>query len=475
MALLCMGIVLVTALLGIFAPWVAPNDPYANDILNKFDSPSWQYPLGTDHLGRCVFSRMLFGIRPTLFLSLLTMLGTIGLGVIMGITAGYFRGTVDEVIMRVVDVMLSFPSQIIILAVVALLGVDIRNVVIASIFIKWAWYARMIRTATIKYTGMNFVLFSRSIGSGNFYILTRHMLPCIAAELAVLASLDTGWAILNISTLSFLGLGVQAPVPEWGAMLNEAKNVMVSNPEQMIVPGIAVVVLVGAFNMLGDCLRDDNVQVTGSSRFEGRPLLSQTPEQLRRLRGGKISMVLQNPMSCFDPLYRIGEQMAETLQEHTSLKGRPLQKRMEDILCLMRIHDPADVLRKYPHQLSGGMLQRVMIGLAICMQPSLIIADEPTTAIDSISQYAIMQEFLRIKQRGEVSMIFISHDLGVLSLIADRLIVMHDGKAVESGTAQEIFDNATDTYTRHLIKQHRAVMHRFLDALHAPVPGRIPA
>lgn len=122
MALLCMGIVLVTALLGIFAPWVAPNDPYANDILNKFDSPSWQYPLGTDHLGRCVFSRMLFGIRPTLFLSLLTMLGTIGLGVIMGITAGYFRGTVDEVIMRVVDVMLSFPSQIIILAVVACWG-----------------------------------------------------------------------------------------------------------------------------------------------------------------------------------------------------------------------------------------------------------------------------------------------------------------------------------------------------------------
>ena len=247
MALLCMGILLFTALLGIFAPWVAPNDPYANDILNKFAGPSWDYPLGTDQLGRCVFSRMLFGIRPTLFLSLLTMLGTIGLGVLMGITAGYFRGAVDEVIMRVVDVMLSFPSQIIILAVVALLGVDIRNVVIASIFIKWAWYARMIRTATIKYTNMNFVLFSRSIGSGNFYILTRHMLPCIAAELAVLASLDT---------LSFLGLGVQAPVPEWGAMLNEAKNVMISNPEQMLVPGIAVVVLVGACNMLGDCLRD---------------------------------------------------------------------------------------------------------------------------------------------------------------------------------------------------------------------------
>lgn len=252
----CLFIIIGTALLGILAPWIAPHDPYENNILMKFASPSWEYWLGTDQLGRCVFSRMLYGIQPTLFLSLLTMLGTIGLGLAMGVLAGYMRGAVDEVIMRVVDVMLSFPSQIMILAVVALLGVDIQNVIIANIFIKWAWYARMIRTAVVKYTGMNFVLFSRSIGSGDGYIMTRHMLPCIAAELAVLASLDTGWAILNISTLSFLGLGVQAPTPEWGAMLNEAKNVMVSNPEQMLVPGIAVVVLVGCFNLLGDSLRD---------------------------------------------------------------------------------------------------------------------------------------------------------------------------------------------------------------------------
>lgn len=252
----CLFIIIGTALLGILAPWIAPHDPYENNILMKFASPSWEYWLGTDQLGRCVFSRMLYGIQPTLFLSLLTMLGTIGLGLAMGVLAGYMRGAVDEVIMRVVDVMLSFPSQIMILAVVALLGVDIQNVIIANIFIKWAWYARMIRTAVVKYTGMNFVLFSRSIGSGDGYIMTRHMLPCIAAELAVLASLDTGWAILNISTLSFLGLGVQAPTPEWGAMLNDAKNVMVSNPEQMLVPGIAVVALVGCFNLLGDSLRD---------------------------------------------------------------------------------------------------------------------------------------------------------------------------------------------------------------------------
>ena len=131
-----MALILLLSVMGIFAPLFAPNDPYENDIMNKFASYSLQYPLGTDQLGRCVFSRMIYGIRPTLFLSLVTMLGTIGLGTLMGLLAGYFKGTIDEIIMRIVDMMLSFPSQIMILAVVALLGVDIRNVIIANIFIK---------------------------------------------------------------------------------------------------------------------------------------------------------------------------------------------------------------------------------------------------------------------------------------------------------------------------------------------------
>ena len=256
MALMCIALILILIIALIFAPLIVPNDPYENNILNKFAPYSWKYPLGTDHLGRCVFSRMIYGIRPTLFLSLVTMIGTIGMGTLMGLLSGYFKGIVDNIIMRIVDVMLSFPSQIMILAVVALLGVDIRNVIIANVLIKWAWYARMIRTNVIKYTDKNFILFSRCIGSGERFILFRHMIPCIASEMAVLATLDIGWAILNISTLSFLGLGVQAPIPEWGAMLNEAKNVMTTNPIQMIAPGVAVVILVAAFNFLGDCLRD---------------------------------------------------------------------------------------------------------------------------------------------------------------------------------------------------------------------------
>lgn len=152
--------VLLVGLVGILAPVIAPNDPYETNILNKFASYSLQYPLGTDQLGRCVLSRMIYGIRPTLGLALLTMFGTISLGAILGIMAGYFRGIVEEVIMRVVDVMLSFPSQIMVFAVVALLGVSVQNVIIANVFIKWAWYARMIRTGVMQYRDRNFVQFS---------------------------------------------------------------------------------------------------------------------------------------------------------------------------------------------------------------------------------------------------------------------------------------------------------------------------
>ena len=250
------GLVLIVALIGIFAPFIAPNDPYATDILNKFAGFSQQYPLGTDNLGRCILSRMIYGIRPTLGLAVLTMLGTIGLGALMGLLAGYFRGIVEEVIMRTVDVMLSFPSQIMVFAVVALLGISVQNVILANVFIKWAWYARMIRTGVMQYRDRNFVRFSRCIGTPESFILFRHLVPSIAADLAVLSSLDVGWAIINISTLSFLGLGVLAPTPEWGAMLSEAKNVLTSNPVQMLVPGIAVVILVAAFNLMGDALRD---------------------------------------------------------------------------------------------------------------------------------------------------------------------------------------------------------------------------
>lgn len=249
-------IVFLIVVIGIFPEFFATNDPYEQDIMNKYGEYSLEYPLGTDNLGRCIYSRLVYGIRTTLFLSFLIMFCTLTIGTIIGVCAGFFGGVIDEIIMRLVDVMLSFPTQVMILSIVGILGVGMENVIIASIAITWAWYTRMIRGITLKYCHKNYMLYSTAIGTSNNFMMIKHLLPNIFSEIVVLATLDIGWVIISISTLSFLGLGIQAPTPEWGAMLSEAKAVMISHPEQMLPPGFAILVLVSCFNLLGDSLRD---------------------------------------------------------------------------------------------------------------------------------------------------------------------------------------------------------------------------
>lgn len=213
-------------------------------------------------------------------------------------------------------------------------------------------------------------------------------------------------------------------------------------------------------------LLDKNFQVSGSAIFDGQDLLKETKEELRRLRGSRITMVLQNPMTCFDPLYRIGNQMAETFATHTSWNAQEIRSRCLEILDQMRIRNGEEVLEKYPHQLSGGMLQRIMIGIAMALQPELLIADEPTTAIDAITQYEILEEFIRIKKQKNTAMLFITHDLGAISKVADRILVMNSGHVVDSGSFDHILKHAADPYTRMLVEKRSAVMHRYRQILH---------
>lgn len=213
-------------------------------------------------------------------------------------------------------------------------------------------------------------------------------------------------------------------------------------------------------------LLDKNFQVSGSAIFDGQDLLKESKEELRRLRGNRITMVLQNPMTCFDPLYRIGNQMAETFATHTSWNAQEIRTRSLEILEQMRIRNGEEVLEKYPHQLSGGMLQRIMIGIAMALQPELLIADEPTTAIDAITQYEILEEFIRIKKQKNTAMLFITHDLGAISRVADRILVMNSGHVVDSGSFDHILKHADDPYTRMLVEKRSAVMHRYRQILH---------
>ena len=213
-------------------------------------------------------------------------------------------------------------------------------------------------------------------------------------------------------------------------------------------------------------LLDKNFQVSGSAIFDGQDLLKESKEELRRLRGSRITMVLQNPMTCFDPLYRIGNQMAETFATHTSWNAQEIRTHSLEILEQMRIRNGEEVLEKYPHQLSGGMLQRIMIGIAMALQPELLIADEPTTAIDAITQYEILEEFIRIKKQKNTAMLFITHDLGAISRVADRILVMNSGHVVDSGSFDHILKHADDPYTRMLVEKRSAVMQRYRQILH---------
>ncbi|MBP6125443.1 MAG: ABC transporter permease subunit [Leptotrichiaceae bacterium] len=255
-AVICLIILLVIILLGIFAPFVSKYDPLEGNIIQKFQKPSIKHLLGTDYLGRDTFTRLIYGIRTTLFLSILTMVPTILLGLTVGIISGYFRGIVDEILMRVCDIMLSFPSQVTVLAIVGAMGIGIKNVIIANIVVKWMWYARMIRGNVIKQNNKEYILFSKTIGAKAPYIFRKHIITSILPELIILITLDIGWIILSISSLSFLGLGVQAPTPEWGSMLSESRKLIGTKPEQMLAPGLAILIVVAIFNLLGDSLRD---------------------------------------------------------------------------------------------------------------------------------------------------------------------------------------------------------------------------
>ena len=252
----CLCFLMLVMLAGLLAPLVCPYDPLAIDVRNKFVPYGWQHWLGTDHLGRDILSRLVYGVRTSVGFSLLTMGVTVSIGIALGMLAGFLRGRVEAVLMRLCDVMMSFPSEVMILAIVGMLGPGLENVVLACVIAKWPWYTRMIRTVTRQYADMNYIRYARVAGYGTPYIIRRHLLPCAAGEITVLATLDAGSVILMISALSFLGLGVQPPTPEWGMMLNEAKEIMILYPEQMLPPGLTILLVVAAFNYLGDSLRD---------------------------------------------------------------------------------------------------------------------------------------------------------------------------------------------------------------------------
>lgn len=256
LALLGLGIILAAAAVAVFAPYIAPNDPVRVDLAKRLAASGASFPLGTDHLGRCVFSRLVYGARVSLPTAGLALTAIMLIGIPVGILSGYCGGRVDNIIMRVVDVLLAFPSLVLALVIAGMLGPGLTNVLIALAAVWWVVYARFVRGLVLAVKEKEFVLAARASGTPDARIIARHILPHVFPSVVVLATLDMGKLILAISGLSFLGLGAQPPASEWGAMLNDGRPYMQLAPQLMLYPGLAVMTVVLALNLLGDGLRD---------------------------------------------------------------------------------------------------------------------------------------------------------------------------------------------------------------------------
>lgn len=250
------GIVLITVLAALFGPWVVPVDPSAQQLALRLEPPTGVHIFGLDELGRDIFARLLIGARISLLVGLVVVGVSAVVGVALGSIAGYFGGRVDEIISRIMDVMMAFPGLLLAIAMVAVLGPSLTNVVLALTIIGWVGYARVVRGQVLRAREFEFVQAARALGATVPRILLRHVIPTTLPAVTVQATLGMGAAILNEAALSFLGLGVQPPTPSWGTMLNYGRQHLLSAPHLTIFPGIAIAILVLGFNFLGDGLRD---------------------------------------------------------------------------------------------------------------------------------------------------------------------------------------------------------------------------
>ncbi|HWQ63019.1 MAG TPA: nickel transporter permease [Methanospirillum sp.] len=261
-------ILLIVIILGVCAPLITSADPYLVNLSERLQSPSYQHIMGTDELGRDYFSRLLYGTRVSLLTAIAVTFGCLIIGVSIGLIAGYAGNVVDEILMRIVDIFLSFPSLLLAFAVAGLLGPSTFNLILAMVATGWVSYSRVIRSEVLVVKEQDFILSAKAIGCNHFRIITRHIIPNIIGPIIVLATLDIGIVLLGICGMSYLGLGSQPPIPEWGSMLNAGQKYMGTVPTLMFFPGFMIFITVFSCNLVGDGLRDvldpknvDGVQV----------------------------------------------------------------------------------------------------------------------------------------------------------------------------------------------------------------------
>ncbi len=567
-------------LVAIFAPQVAPKDPYDQNLRDNLQGPSSQYWLGTDQLGRDVLSRIIYGGRVAIQSMMIATVISAVIGVPIGIAIGFIGGWLDRIVMRILEVLYALPQLVVLIAIIGIMGPGLRNAMIAlGLFMSTA-YIRLLRGEVLAAREDLYVDSARVIGSPTRKIMFKHVLPNVLPTLLVTMTLLVGAVLLAEAGLSFLGLGAQPPQASWGAMLQESLTYIGRQPFLAVPPGIIIVITIMAVNLVGDAVRDSvgrgmppapprrrrrqavpevdaeailaeaakELSAFGSARFERAPdtallavdglsvsfptpqggvltilqgstfhvmpgetlglvgesgsgksmtalavmglipspgqvvagsvklngieLTELSDNDLRKTRGTEIGMIFQDPMSSMNPSMTVGDQIGEALRIHKGYSKKAARERATDLLDLVGVPDPSRRVRAYPHEMSGGMAQRCMIAMALACEPKLLIADEPTTALDVTIQGQVLDLLRRLKDELGMSILFITHDLGVVAEICDRAAVMYAGQVVEQATVNELFTNPQHPYTEGLLRampQNTLMGERL-----RTIPGQVP-
>ncbi len=501
--------------------------------------------LGTDHLGRDILSRLIWGTRISLAVGLSATIIAAFFGSLLGLVAGYAGGRTDTLIMRGIDMVMAFPYILLALAIVAVLGPGLLNALYAIALVNIPFFARNIRGITLGLSRREFVDAARLSGKSPVQILFLEILPNVLPVIVITMSTTVGWMILETAGLSFLGLGAQPPQADLGSMLGEGRKILFTAPHVSIIPGLMIFALVMSINLFGDGVRDildprlragsltrpvsrtavhrkpDEVpapsekggvldvrqmrtefqigssvykavggvdlnlkegeclgvvgesgsgkSVTamsimglvptppgriagGAAYLDGEDLFAASDRRIRDLRGGSVAYVFQDPLSTLHPLFTVGDQLTEAITTHQPMSGSKAREKAVELLSLVRIPNAKERLSAYPHELSGGMRQRVCIAMALANDAKVLIADEPTTALDVTVQSQILTLMNGLRRERNAAILFITHDFGVVSALCDRVAVMYAGRIVETGTTEEVLANPRHPYTAKLIE-----------------------
>ena len=555
-ALVLLALITLTAIL---APILFGHAAETKNLSALQQAPSPEHLLGTDALGRDLLARVLVATRLSVLLALLATAIGLALGIALGLLPLVLPRRASRLLVSAIDLAIAFPALLLALFFAVIFGVGMVGAVLAIAIAIAPGFARLTFTLGSSIMSRDYVSAARVSGASRVKLLTRHVLPNIGDPLAVNGSMIAGDALLSFSALSFLGIGLQPPQYDWGRIFNEGLPLLFVNPVASIGPGVAILIAVLAFNLLGEAaagvlgtrrgvavaflpgvseraklrlrsreavgtataevsepdpaqsntshpaavLEVDNLEVTiptagapivavrgvsfrvtegeavglvgesgsgksttalaaagllsspavvsgGKVLLEGNLLDNRIDRATRKRLAERLAFVFQDPMTSFNPTRRMGSQLAETAREHFGMNRKQAWDRAVDRLRAMRLRDPELSATQLPHEFSGGMRQRAMIGLGLMGNPALIIADEPTSALDVTVQEEVLQLLGEARRERGAALLLISHDLELVAAHCSRVLVMYAGRIVEDLPTSELA-HARHPYTRALL------------------------